>query len=329
MYKNMMKIKKVLSLILVIVLALSLMPVLSACNKETNNKNQVLIYYTNNTAEDLHYKAAKINTDEVEPIDLIQELLDRMFNAKLEDESYYSVKPEEIEINSINLKDGVIAIDFNSEYLKLSNVREIILRAGVVLTLIQVPNVIGVTFTVDNIPITDRNNEPIGTMTKEKFVNVLLNEEGMLKQTSELNVYFANESKDKLIAVPYTFSIDNTSLSMEEYLITKLIEGPGEDELQKKENPDELIVNPTLDKDVKLISVVTTDKICYINFGSNFLEQKQDVSDEIMLYSIVNTVCQLPYVSFVQFLIDGEKGVELHKTISFTDKFNYNSSLIQ
>ncbi len=326
-----MKIKKVLSLILVVAVALSLVPALGACNKEENNDGKILIYYTNNTAEDLHYRAVKIKTEDVEPIDLILDLLDRMFNSNLEDKSYYSVKPAEVEINSINLKDGIIAIDFNSEYLKLTNVREIILRAGVVLTLIQVPGVIGVSFTVDNVPITDRNNEVIGTMTKEKFVNVLLNEEGMLKQTTELKVYFANETKDKLVPVYYTFSIDNTSLSMEEYLITKLIEGPEKDPnaINNESNVDEQVLIPTVSDDVELISVVTTDRTCYINFGHNFLEQKNDVSDEIMIYSIVNTVCQLPYVSSVQFLIEGEREVELHKTISFAEKFKYNSIYIQ
>lgn len=325
-----MKLKKALSLILVVALTLSLMSVLSACNNQESNDGKILIYYANNTADDLHYKAEKIKTKDVEPIDIILNLLDKMFDANLEEESYYSVKPQEVEINSINLKDGVVAIDFNSEYLKLTNVREIILRAGVVLTLIQVPDVIGVTFTVDNAPIRNSNQETIGTMTKEQFVNVLLNEEGMLKQTIDLKVYFANENKDKLVGVPYTFSIDNTSLSMEEYLITKLIEGPQD---ISNENASEIIdtpkVNPTLEKNVTLISVVTTDKTCYINFGSDFLEQHQEVSDEIMIYSIVNTICQLPYVASVQFLIDGEKDVELHKTISFADKFQYNNIYLQ
>ncbi len=325
-----MKFKKVISLILVTVLTFSLMPVLSACNEQESNDGKILIYYTNNSADDLHYRAEKIKTKDVEPIDLVLDLLDKMFDANLEEESYYSVKPQEVIINSINLKDGVVAIDYNSEYLKLTNVREIILRAGVVLTLIQIPDVFGVKFTVDNAPIRNANQETIGIMTKEQFVNVLLNEEGMLKQTIDLKVYFANETKDKLVGVPYTFSIDNTSLSMEEYLITKLIEGPQNSSNENaNEIADEPKVNPTLEKDLTLISVVTTDKTCYINFGADFLEQHQEVSDEIMLYSIVNTICQLPYVASVQFLIDGEKDVKLHKTISFTDKFQYNNIYLQ
>lgn len=325
-----MKNKKIISLILVAILTLSSMCVLNGCKKTVDNNN-ILIYYTNNTADELIYKATKIKTDNIETIDLIQILLDKMFNSNLEENSYYSVKPNDVEVKSINLKDGVVTIDFNSEYLKMTNVREIIFRAGVVLTLIQAPNVTGVSFTVENTPITNNSNEPIGVMSKDLFVNVLLNDEGMLKQTTELRVYFANKDNTKLVSVPYVFSIDNSSVSMEEYLITKLIEGPNSIANQQTQKPDIDLssVNPTLSPDVTLISVVTTDKTCYVNFGENFLEQQLKISDELMLYSVVNTLCQLPYVSSVQFLIEGKKDVKLHKTISFAEKFKYNSSYIQ
>ena len=325
-----MKMKKIISLILVIVLTLSMVCALNGCKKKADNNN-ILIYYTNNTADELIYKSTKINTKDIETIDLIQVLLDKMFNSKLEEKSYYSVKPNDVEINSITFKDGVVSIDFNYEYLKMTNVREIIFRAGVVLTLIQAPNVTGVIFTVENVPITNNSNEPIGMMTKDVFVNVLLNDEGMLKQTTELKVYFANEDNTKLVSVPYIFSIDNSSVSMEEYLITKLIEGPQAN--TEANNKDSVIditkINPTLNPNVTLISVVTTEGICYINFGADFLEQHLQISDELMIYSIVNTVCQLPYVSSVQFLIEGKKDVKLHKTISFAEKFKYNSKYIQ
>ena len=88
------------------------------------------------------------------------------------------------------------------------------------------------------------------------------------------------------------------------------------------------MANPTLGKIIKVISVVTTDYICYVNFDPSFLEQNQVVSDELMIYSIVNSLCDLPYVNGVQILVDGESEIMLHKTFSLAQVLRRNTDLI-
>ena len=167
-------------------------------------------------------------------------------------------------------------------------------------------------------PVTDGKGNAIGTMTRERFVNVLLNEEGMLKQESDLRLYFANDNNEQLVPITYRFTIDNSNSSLEEYIVAKLIEGP-----------EKGVANPTLGKNIKVISVVTTDYICYVNFDPSFLEQNQVVSDELMIYSIVNSLCELPYVNGVQILVDGESEIMLHKTFSLAQVLRRNTDLIE
>ena len=277
-----------------------------------------MIYYCNRDADDLVYRESEIkDAASLEQVDLVQKLLDTMFTEDPEETTYYSVKPKEVRLNGMIIKDGVVTLDFNSNYLKMTNVREIILRSSVVLTLIQVNGIDGVAFTVEGEAITDAKGNAIGTMTRDQFVNVLLNEEGMLKQETDLRLYFADSNNEKLVPVIYRFTIDNSNSSLEEYILSKLIEGP-----------EKGAANPTLTKGVKVISVATTEYVCYVNFDSSFLEQNQPVSDELMIYSIVNSLCELPYVNGVQILVDGESEIMLHKTMDLSQILRRKTDLI-
>lgn len=312
--------KRIISILLSLSVLLVSVLSLSGCGEEKKEElNTYMIYYTNQIANDIIYKEQVIEgAEHMEQLTLIRRLLDIMFTQDEEDTTYYTVKPDNVELNGIFLKDGLITLDFNSGYDQMTNVRKIIFRASVVSTLCQVPGVNGIAFTVEQNPITNSTGEAIGIMTKDSFVNVLLTEEGMLKQETDLTIYFANQTKDKLVPALYRFTIDNSSSSMEEYILTRLMEGPEEEENVR-----------TIALGVTLNSVATTDRVCYVNFGANFLEQEQTVSDELLVYSIVNSLCQLSYVHSVRFLIDGEPAGLLHGTFDLSGAFVRDNSYVQ
>ena len=104
---------------------------------------------------------------------------------------------------------------------------------------------------------------------------------------------------------------------MEEYILSMLMAGPGEGKTGR-----------TIAPNVTLNNAVTTDHVCYVNFGSDFLDQEQPVSDEIMIYSIVNSLCQLPYVYSVKFIIDGEPIVTLHNSMDLSNPLTWDGSYI-
>ena len=304
-----------------LLLAFSSQAALSGCSlgSAKEDPETFMIYYTNQSADDIIYREQKVEGAEgMEPFELVQTLLNIMFTQDEEDTTYYTVRPELVESSGIIVKDGLATLNFNSAYTSMSNVREIIFRASVVLTLIQVPGVEGVAFTVEGSPIVYSSGEPIGTMTQDSFVNVLLTEEGMLKQEADLSIYFADESGMKLTPVVYRFTIDNSSSSMEEYILSSLLAGPAGGEERR-----------TIAPNVTLNSVATTDHVCYVNFGKDFLDQEQSVSDEIMIYSIVNSLCELPSVYFVKFLIDGETDAMLHGTFDLSNPFVYDSTYLE
>ncbi|MBR2696014.1 MAG: GerMN domain-containing protein [Parasporobacterium sp.] len=318
----MKKRKDFLKCIVLILLLAFAGSVFAGCAKKTQEPegpDQFMVYYTNQNANDIIYRIETVQgAENMEQVELIQTLLDLVFTQNEEDTTYYTVKPENVNLQGIIAKDGLVTLDFNAAYLRMTNVREIIFRASVVLTLLQVPGITGVSFTVDQSPIVNSNGDMIGTMTKDTFVNVLLNEEGMLKQETDLTIYFANETGEKLVPVLYRFTIDNSNYSMEEYILSRLLEGPAEGEALR-----------TISSQVSLNGVVTTDHICYVNFSKEFLEQEQKVSDEIMIYSIVDSLCQLTYVHSVKFMVDGETEIILHGSMDLTQPIVRDLSYIE
>lgn len=316
----MKKNQRIISIGLALTVLLAAVLSLYACGAPKEPEpNTFMVYYTNQNANDIIYKDEVIeNADRMEQVALVQALLDRMFTQDEEDTTYYTVMPDNVELQGIIVKDGLVTLDFNADYLRMTNVREIIFRASVVSTLCQVPGVTGVSFTVDQNPILNSRGDQIGTMTKDTFVNVLLTEEGMLKQETDLTIYFADKSREDLVPALYRFTIDNSNFSMEEYILTRILAGPEEPEYAATVAPG-----------VTLNSIVTTDRICYVNFGADFLEQEQPVSDELMIYSIVNSLCQLTYVHSVKFLIDGEEAGLLHGNLDLSMPLSRDNSYIR
>lgn len=317
----MKRFKKAISLIGIVLLLAAQAAAFSGCTRGAahNDPERFMVYFTNQYADDIIFKEHEIKgAPQMEQVDLLQRLLDYMFTQNEEDTKFYVVKPETVLLQGMIVKDGIVTLDFNNAYLNMTNVREIIFRASVVLTLIQVSGVTGVAFTVDEAPITTSSGDSVGIMTKDTFVNVLLTEEGMLKQETDLTIYFADEAGEKLVPVDYRFTIDNSNTSMEEYIMNRILEGPVNTQTKR-----------TVAKDLTVSSIVTTDHICYVNFSKNFLNQEQPVSDEIMVYSIVNSLCRLTYVHSVQFMVEGDTNVLLHGTMDLSSPMIRDSSYIQ
>lgn len=317
-----MKLKKTLNSILAVVLTVCLAAALPACSKKSTsdeNTNVYLVYYSNAEASDIIYREYSGILVSSSSYDTIKQLFTQMFDVADDYEGYYSAKPDEVEITDYVIdEDGLLTIDFSREYLSLTNVQEIILRAAVVLTVIQVDGVGAVLFTVEGENALDASGSEIGAMTADTFVNVLLTEEGMLTQETDLTIYFTNEDGSALVPVTAHFSISSNNTSMEEYILQLLIAGPSVDGVYR-----------TLADTVEILGVSTTERICYVNFSSSFLEQTQSVSNEIMVYSIVNSLCRLSYVSSVQFLVEGDSNVTLNSVFDLSQPLQRNRELEQ
>lgn len=313
-----MRNRRFIRLIILMLAVVLVVMTFSSC-ADNSESVQYLIYYVNSARDDIEYKTVQVeNAMTMNSEELTQALITRMFDTDMSEEGFYSAKPQNVTLNEYTISDSTITFDFDSSYLEMTNVQEITLRAALVLTMIQQPDITQVMVTVEGSPLTDSNGIVIGVMNASNFVDVLLSEEGMLKQETDLTIYFTDETGTKLIPAKYHFTINNSNTSIEEYIVQQLIAGPAIDATYR-----------TICADTKVISIVTSDSICYVNLDSSFLSQEQPASDEILIYSIVNSLCSLPYVSSVQFMVDGNSDVRLHTVTDLSMPFTRNRSLEQ
>lgn len=312
-------IRRILSIVLSVAAVLVIL-LLSSCASDVPTK-KYLVYYINNAGDNIVYREYSIEGwESMSCQELTEVLLKRLFDTEFEDNQVHSAKPAEVNILDFTADNNLITFNFDRNYLNMTNVEEILLRAALVLTMIQQSDSMQVAFTIEGVPLTDSTGQAIGNMDADNFVDILLTEEGMLKQETDLELFFTDETGTILIPAMYHFTINNSNLSMEEYILQQLKTGPAIDSTYR-----------TLGADVEIISVLTSykDKICYVNFGSNFLDQEQTVSDDILIYSIVNSLCSLPYVDCVQFLVEGKSDVRLHTVTDLSEPFWPNKGLEQ
>ena len=287
---------------------------ITACAKRTDvGDDEEFIYCLNGDKTGLikvEYEFPKLDTAEI-----VGELLDEL-SAPAEEIEYVQPIPEEVKVQSYKVEGMIVTIDFNSAYYELSGVDEKLLRAAVVQSLLEVDGVVGVQFTVDGEKLKDNEENVIGIMNHDDFVqntNTALNE----YQTTYLVLYFANETGDGLIAekrkVKYT-----SNETQEKLIVENLINGPKKTGLY-----------PTINPQSTHLSVTTKEDVCYINFDSDFLNRTYDVKPEVIVYSIVNSVISGSSVYKVQITVNGEKDVVFEDNVDLSKPFAADYSFIK
>ena len=224
--------------------------------------------------------------------------------------------PEDVVLLDYTLDKGQLSLQFNLAYLDMNPLYEILCRSAIVRTLCQIPEVETVSFMVGDSPLMDSNEIPIGALNEESFVENAGDEINTYTKTT-LTLYFANEKGDRLTSerVEIRYS---SNMSVEKLVVERLIKGP----ITKN-------AYPAIPSNTKIVSIATKDGICYVNLDDGFLGQGYDVLEQIPVYSIVNSLTEIPGISKVQILINGETNITYQESIRFETLFERNLDLIE
>ncbi len=224
--------------------------------------------------------------------------------------------PDSVGLVDYTLEKGQLSLCFNLAYLDMNPLYEILCRSAIVRTLCQIPEVENVSFMVEDSPLMDSNETPIGSLNEESFVENAGDEINTYTMTT-LQLYFANETGDRLVGerVEVRYS---SNMSVEKLVVERLIKGP----ITKD-------AYPAIPSETKLVSISTKDGICYVNLDEGFLEQGYDVLEQIPVYSIVNSLTEIPGISKVQILINGETNLTYQESIRLETIFERNLDLIE
>ena len=283
-------------------------------NKGPEEGDIYTIYHLNHDQTGLVMQDYTTQTPQDDKDTLLEELTDALSQTpdKLE---YYPPLSGRVHLLDYHTEKDQVTLEFDSQYKELPATTEILVRAAVVRTLTQVEGISYVSFTVQGEPLVDNLGNVVGIMSADQFIDNSGDEINTYEQ-AELRLYFADETGTHLVEANRTLRF-SSNIAMEKLVVEQLIKGP--------ENPE---LYPTINPETKIVNVTVKDGICYVNLSEAFLTQTYQVTPEISVYSLVNSLVELPNVNKVQISVNGETAVTYQESISLTTVFERNLDLL-
>jgi len=221
-----------------------------------------------------------------------------------------------VQVEEVVLEGTALSLHFSREYKDLSVVEEVLLRASVAQSVLKIAGLETVTFYVEDALLEDAKGVAYGAISAEDFVQNVGSAINSY-QTEELSLYFADESgarlKKETKSVRY-----NSNTSMEKVVVARVMQGTTQNHLQS-----------TVAKATKLLGVTVKEDICYVNFDDGIQEVVANITPEVLLYSIVNSLVENGIASQVQISINGESTGKLLGSISLEKPFEANWELVR
>ena len=240
------------------------------------------------------------------PVTAINEIIYQLSTTEESNTDQYKASvPGTIMINTITVLDNnLINIDFGEAYRQLSAVDEALLRASVVQSILQLEGVDSVTFSVNGASLLGTNSVPVGPMDQSTFLTSG-NEKDLYSYDLELTLYYANASGDRLVPVEKTIRVTE-NLSPEMAALYEL----------KRPPRNSGLLSP-LPENLRILSTETVDNICYVDLSREIEEISSGITEDVKVYSMVDTLAALNSAYQIQFTVEGEKMQELNDFENF------------
>lgn len=262
----------------------------AGCGNHQEESSDYYIYYINK--EQTKTVAVGYEPQETDTKKMIQEFLNALFQDA-EHPHCRRPAPKGVKLESWNLSDGQLFLYFNSTYEEMGNIEEVLCRAAMVRTLIQVEGVECISFYIGDAPLVDKEGTPVGVMTAESFIENP-GEQINTIQTANITLYFSNQAGNGLVQEEQEVHY-SSNISLEKLVMEQLLKGPQGEE-GRSAIPD----------GTKLVGVSVLDGVCFVNFSEGFLNQNYEIAEPVVIYSIVNSLAELSNVNKVQISINGD-----------------------
>lgn len=265
----------------------------------------------------------QVVSEEYEPKGTFKEALVQEYVEALKQEpkhrEYKRLLPENVEVLDYSFGEaGQLILNFNVDYGLLSGITEILIRAAVVKTFCQIESIDYVEFYVNGIPYMIKE-VPVGMMQESDFIDNTGNE-GSYNRYASISIYFVNEEGTALRESQRQVSY-NGNISREQLVVEQLLAGPIETEQQAG-------MYSAMPAGVVLNKVSTKDGVCYLDLNEKFLEKPEGLSEEAVIYSVVNSLVELSNINKVQFRINGETK-KAYQSLEFSEMFERNLDIIE
>ncbi len=295
--------KKTISLILLLSIFFCIFTACSSDNKK--DTVEFKLYFSNSAKDSLVTENAVLSvSDRKNTVSFVRKIMTMLLKGP-STEGFTSVIPEGVHLRGISLEkgeDGTVNIDLSKEYYSAQkkeapHSEELLARYSIVCTLCQFEEIKKVKIYVDgkDMMASSGKDEVLNAMGQS---SIMINSPSSVDTKTEKFVTLYFTDKNGVNLYPETHKATMTDNSLEKTVVNELIRGPVSGSLVR-----------TFPESCQLISVETTEGICFVNFSAGFLSKKEDngTHERTAVYSVVNSLTRLPGIEKVQILIDGKK----------------------
>ncbi|MBQ1605082.1 MAG: GerMN domain-containing protein [Lachnospiraceae bacterium] len=280
--------KKLIALLMVICTCATM---LVGCSKTSKEKGPY-IYYLTAANDGIGQEKCNLKSDTMNG--QIEEMIEGL-SADPQSVELKRTIPSSVKMMDYEIDDSTLVLYFNREYSDVGGYKEVLIRAAIVKTLLQIDGIDGISFYVAGSPLVDVNGSLVGIMTADTFIEDFSEDTKELAKAT-MALYFASADGQALVKR----NVDvyyNTNVSMERLIVEHLLQGP------ENNNVSGNIIG-TMPSDTKLKSISVNDGVCYVRFDSGFLNGNTAVSSKVMLYSIVDSLTELDSINKVQISVE-------------------------
>ncbi len=297
----------------IVLCVLVCMLALAACGENpAKQTNMYSVYYLSNSETKVETHEYELQSETLE--ERVKEML-LVLQTNPASLQYKAPLAMGFLLKDYKVEAGKITLNVNEDYKKLTATQEVLVRAAIVKTLTQLNEINFVSITVEGKVLTDAEGKSIGWMNSDQF----LENEGSAFNTYEtvtLKLYFADEAGSGLMETARTKEY-SSNVSMEKLIMEELIKGPNGEGIY-----------PTINPQTKVASVTVQDGTCYVNLDETFLTPVPNVTAEVTIYSIVNSLVEYKSVNKVQISINGDTNIIYRDKFNLADYYERNPELI-
>ena len=224
--------------------------------------------------------------------------------------------PKGVSLLNYELIDDILLLNFNAAYRKMGNVDEILCRAAIVKNFLQMEDVTYIKITIEGEELQDSRGNAVGIMGSNSFLENS-GKDITAYQYTEMELYFANETGDKLVKEKRKVYYTSNS-PIEKVIVEQLIRGPRESGHFA-----------TISSGTGILSVSQADGIAYVNLDQRFVTEALGVQPEVTVYSIVNSLIAAGNVKRVQISVNGDSKVEFKESVELNQLYEANNELVE
>ncbi len=276
------------------------------------------IYYLNTTKGGIEPLAKRYDIEKTD--DEILKVVFKLFseNQQVAKAGLVTTKPQNVTVLNYDVdSEGLMTVNFSSEYKKMTNVEEINFRSAFVWTFTDLGFIKKIKFQVDGLPYTTNTSILVDYFDR---TNVIVEPSIVLDKVvkRDITLYFSKILNDGnlYLVKEERMATAEEDIPVEEVIVYELINGSGEDN------------KSYIPSDLRVRTVKRENYICFIDLDEKFLAGNlTEREQKIRVYSLVNSLTELNNVDKVQILINAKKtkGFDI---IDISKPLKRNSSIV-